>query len=603
MKTDSLSLKNLFLFERRWVVPLYQRPYVWNREEQWEPLWDDVRGIAERMLSGESARPHFLGAVVLEPLDLGSGHIGARLVIDGQQRLTTLQLAVAALRDLCREAGDEESVKWLLKISENDETTNPESDERFKVWPTNVDRAAFRVVADPRSESPPGERARAAVAAAGGPSRIAEAYTFFAETFRDWAHSEGEAVSRYRALRDTLRDRLYVVVIDLEKDDEAQIIFETLNARGTPLLPMDLVKNHLFHAAASRGVDLDRLYEKEWRVLDARSDFWRTEVRQGRLKRPRIDVFLQHYLTMASGDDVPATHLFTVFKEQAVGDTRSAEEQIRALIHHAGVFAGFADTPEGSRRRTFFTRLDVLDTSTVFPFLLGLYARRTAGDDLEALDAILVDLESCLIRRMICQLTTKNYNKIFLALLNAVRDDASDPVEATRRFLMGESTDTTRWPTDEEFRKGWLGLSAYKAITRPRLRMLLEAIEAQTRRDLSEAVVLRGTLSVEHLMPQTWQPNWPLPVGVDGPNATGRRESLIHSFGNLTLLTQKLNTIVSNGPWPAKRGEIVKQSALALNRHFHDVEHWDEEAIEIRSLAMFEKALRIWPRPAAGAAE
>ncbi|RIL07545.1 MAG: DUF262 domain-containing protein [Proteobacteria bacterium] len=594
MKTDSLSLKNLFVFEKRWVVPLYQRPYVWREEEQWAPLWDDVRTIAERRVAGQPARAHFLGAVVLEQLPTPASRIDARLVIDGQQRLTTLQLAIAALRDLCRTEGDDESVKWLLKLSENDEVQDPESEERFKVWPTNVDRPAYRIVADPRSADAPAQKLRAARAA--GPSRIADAYGYFHDRFREWSDAEGDPLLRRRALRDTLRDSLYLVVIDLEKDDEAQIIFETLNARGTPLLPMDLVKNHLFHAAAGAGADLDRLYEKHWRELDERSDYWRADVRQGRLNRPRIDVFLQHYLTMRSGDEVPATHLFTVFKEQAETDTRSAEEQLRELIRHARVFAAFSSAPERSRKQLFFKRLTVLDTTTVYPFLLDLYAREEERG--AALDAILGDLESYLVRRLVCQLTTKRYNQLFLALMNAVREGSEPPARTARAFLLAETSETSRWPDDDEFRKAWFSVPIYQAITRPRLRMLLEALEAATQSDLSEDIELRGNLSVEHLMPQSWETGgWPLPPRVGAFEATNRRESLLHTFGNLTLLKQKLNTIQSNRPWAEKRTLIRQHGVLALNRQLQDVEHWDEEAIEMRSLSLFEKATRIWPRP------
>lgn len=593
MKTDSLSLKNLFVLEKRWVVPLYQRPYVWKQEEQWEPLWDDVRGIAERIVAGQPARAHFLGAVVLEQLSVGTGQVDARLVIDGQQRLTTLQLAIAALRDLCHEAGDDESVRWLLKISANDELRDPESDERFKVWPTNVDRPAFRIAADPRSTDDPSRKAQAARAS--GASRIADAYEFFAKEFAAWIAAEGEAEPRRRALRDVLRDWLYLVVIDLEKDDEAQIIFETLNARGTPLLPMDLVKNHLFHAAAANGADLDRLYEKQWRELDAQNDFWRAEVRQGRLNRPRIDVFLQHYLTMKTSDEVPATHLFTVFKEHSETDTSSAEEKIRALIHHARVFAAFSTAPEGTRKQSFFKRLAVLDTTTVFPFLLDLYARDDGADE-AARDAILADLESYLIRRLVCQLTTKRYNQLFLALMNAVRGSDS-AARAARAFLLAETSETSRWPDDEEFRKAWLSVPLYKAVTRPRLRMLLEVLEAATRTAKREDIVLRERLTVEHVMPQHWQEHWPLPAGLPADTASARRNALVHCIGNLTLLTKSLNPSVSNGPWTSKRAAIQTHSALALNSHFHQLEQWDEEAIEMRSLALFERARQVWPRP------
>ena len=101
MKTDSIKIQNLFFLPRRHIVPLFQRPYVWTQSQQWEPLWQDIRAVSERVLSGREVPPHFLGAVVLDQLRTGSREIEARLIIDGQQRLTTLQLVLAAFRDLC----------------------------------------------------------------------------------------------------------------------------------------------------------------------------------------------------------------------------------------------------------------------------------------------------------------------------------------------------------------------------------------------------------------------------------------------------------------------------------------------------------------------
>src|SRR5262245_27156942 len=139
MDTGTLSVKKIFEQERRHVVPLFQRPYVWEKEKQWEPLWDDIRSLAEKLLAGKQTRPHFLGAIVFDQMPKPTGHVETRQVIDGQQRLTTIQILLEAFCDLCRERGLTNHHRSLLKLTRNDDPLSKDDDEQFKVWPTNVD--------------------------------------------------------------------------------------------------------------------------------------------------------------------------------------------------------------------------------------------------------------------------------------------------------------------------------------------------------------------------------------------------------------------------------------------------------------------------------
>lgn len=604
MKADSITLQDFFTHERRHLVPLYQRPYVWKREGQWEPLWDGIRQLAERSLAGRTPRPHFLGAVVLDQIRTPAREVSARLVIDGQQRLTTLQLLMAAFRDLCHGLGDAEMRRRLDRLTRNEDPTDPEDEQCFKVWPTNRDRGQFRAVMDAEPDRAMAEKLRRAREAATGSHLIADAYAYFHAAAGEWlTEGEEDAVARrVENLLDVLRHRLNLVVIDLGDDDEAQVIFETLNARGTPLLPADLVKNYLFHAAESEESDLDPLYEKYWKPFDEGANYWRKKVKQGRFFRPQIDLFLQHYLTLVTRDEVSAAHLFSEFKDFAAKrNDLKAEDHLRSLQDHARVFRRFSEQPVDTPRGLFFHRLTVMDTTTVLPFLLGLFYRHGEGDRAAELDAILADLESFLVRRMVCRLTTKNYNQLFLDMLGILDEGSDRPAEGVRRFLLEQTAESRRWPTDEEFRAAWRDLPAYRALSRPRLRMILEALEAAERSDRSEDIVLRGRLTVEHLIPQSWEEHWPLPEGVHLEEGKARREGLLHRFGNLTLLTKKLNPAVSNSAWPRKREGILEHSALALNRWFHNAERWDDEAIEERTERLFEKARAVWPRPAAPA--
>jgi hypothetical protein len=167
-----------------------------------------------------------------------------------------------------------------------------------------------------------------------------------------------------------------------------------------------------------------------------------------------------------------------------------------------------------------------------------------------------------------------------------------------RRVLLEQAAESRLWPDDRMFETAWRELPAYRALNRARLRMILEAIEAAYRTDLSEPIILRGVLTVEHLLPQSWQEAWPLPAGVDPEEAAERREALLHRFGNLTLLTKKLNPLISNGGWATKYARIMEHSALALNRRLQGKTVWDEAAIEQRTRELLDRARAEWPRPA-----
>src|SRR5215212_5450175 len=147
MDAKPRSLKDIFDAQCRYMVPLYQRPYVWNRTAQWEPLWEDVLALAERYVRQDSFRPHFMGAVVLDQLNTATGTLDLRQIIDGQQRLTTLQIIIEAAGDVCDKLGPIASnhTHDLQRLTRNDRRSN-DPDEMFKVWPTNVDREHFRRV-------------------------------------------------------------------------------------------------------------------------------------------------------------------------------------------------------------------------------------------------------------------------------------------------------------------------------------------------------------------------------------------------------------------------------------------------------------------------
>jgi hypothetical protein len=292
MQPNYSSIGQVFSAQTRYTVPLFQRPYVWTKEEQWQPLWEDVRSLAERVLDPPSHKQvagHFLGTVVLEQLKTPAIAMPQRQVIDGQQRLTTLQLLLkAAEHALLGTAGEvspeargtvELAAGQLSQLSRNQFAASAE--EQYKVWPTNEDRQPFMGVMDCEAE----------LGVDGDSGRMAEAYSFFRAEIAGWlaGRDDGRAAL---ALASALKDHLRIIVLDLDETDEPQAIFETLNAHGTPLLPADLMKNWLLWEAGRQKVDQASLYDRYWvrRVQPDSAAAWPSLSRPGwLLRRARVD--------------------------------------------------------------------------------------------------------------------------------------------------------------------------------------------------------------------------------------------------------------------------------------------------------------------------
>ena len=244
MQPTYISLDKTFGPTEHHLVPLFQRPYVWTKEENWEPLWVDIAGLANRVLANpQRIRAHFLGTIVLEQVATTVGTIYTREIIDGQQRLTTLQIllkaACHALAEIERQslvADNAARAKVARAVASRIATLTVnqgyEDDERYKVWPTNEDRIPFRQVMN----------AESAAELVGISTRMADAYRHFHSAISSWLFDD-LIEQRIQALDAALREHLKLIALDLEKDDEPQAIFQLSNAHGTPLLPSDLIKN------------------------------------------------------------------------------------------------------------------------------------------------------------------------------------------------------------------------------------------------------------------------------------------------------------------------------------------------------------------------
>ena len=619
MKANTVELDDIFDPNVFFQVPLFQRPYVWNKEDNWEYLWEDIQALLDKRLLTGKSRAHFLGAVVLEQLRSEAGTMETRLVIDGQQRFTTLQLFLMAARNLAAEHGATRLAATFTGLVENDENRVRNPSEKFKLWPTNSDRAAFKAIHGCNSLAELDKAVKSKSELQG--SNLVGAYRYFHGQISDWLAGKLDldedkptvahlnALDRLEVLWQVVDSGLQMVVINLDEGDETQVIFETLNARGTDLLPADLIKNYLFRRAQSEGAKVEDLYEDHWARFE--TDYWRKVIKQGRVLRPRIDLFINHYLSLMTLDEVKTTHLFQAFKsfaeqEQPTAESslplpKNAAEHIEQLSRYADVFLALHEPTKHPKLEIFMRRLAAVDTATVYPFLMHAYATLMPGDQAE-FDAVIGVLESFLMRRLITNATPKNYNRFFIEIIRAVEKAGGVSTKAVVEHLAKGTGETNRYPNNEELLGVIFEQPLYHRLTQSKVRAVLEALDAAAQSVKSEVLALPTNLTIEHVMPQTWQTHWPLPeeAKVDAlteQKASTRRDIMLNTLGNLTLITGKFNSSLQNAAWATKRPELLTYAKLNLTQYFHGeaANTWDEAAIQTRTEHLFKQLLKIWP--------
>ncbi|GAA3304286.1 DUF262 domain-containing protein [Glutamicibacter nicotianae] len=620
METHTRSPRDLFEGKEHYEIPAFQRPYVWTEEDQWAPLWDDVRKVAETYIAvkqaDSEAEPeiqHFMGAVVYESKKPIAGDVTRHDVIDGQQRMTTIQILLDAVHVVLEHRGHIDQAESLEELIINGAARFKGKRERFKLWPSQTDRKAFEFAMDPASDD-------------SVEHRIVEAHKFFHNEAKDWILGTsnedaivppGDESLRVEALSSTLQDRLLLVAIDLTGHDDSQLIFETLNDRGTPLLKADLIKNWVFRKGEQIQADVTRWADDLWAEFDG--EWWRSEVRQGRLTRSRVDIFLHYWMTMRMQDEFKADQVFRAFKEYAEPFMRTAtdaERLLNELRKDADTFHEFSilekSTPEGQFYVRVIDRLDMAATTPVFLWMLSANHAVPAEQRRIALEA----LESWAIRRMLLRLTSKDMNKFAIVILKMLESCSKDEVgDKLVEFLANQTSETRRWPVDSEMQSVLSTQRVYGFIRQDRLRVIFIAIEQHLRTQNSkyEAISLPEKLEIEHLMPRGWRTHWDTDPKMELERAQ-ERDVLVNSLGNLTLITKSLNGSLSNRPWTdqeakgmrdggapgtGKHSLLDEYSLLVLNKKIlsNHVEGWNENDITARSASLVESICEVWKRP------
>ena len=372
MKTDNYSILEILKDGQRFMVPLYQRKYQWG-DDRILSFWEDVEAKAGEVLEGESKFVHYMGALILSPVDevLQVSVTPKMQVVDGQQRLTTFQLFLAALREVAREHGCEELIEDVKGYLFNHlQAKDKDPLAKFKLVPTPQDRDVFHSIIEGEYQSVRSEWGRyywGSGVPKNTPFRALRAYEVLrrkieifrahgptdsiegdSETIPDENDTAAETGRRLAALLKALLSRMKLVVITLEPEDDAQVIFETLNSKGEPLLAMDLVRNNIFHRAEREGTSVGKLYRDLWDPFDAH--WWREPAPFSRPRRPRIDHFLAHTLTAETGNRISMRELYAEYRAFAVPRGRPRFERVEDELQMLQRYAPFYETLEGQKK-------------------------------------------------------------------------------------------------------------------------------------------------------------------------------------------------------------------------------------------------------------
>lgn len=634
MHPSTTDVMSLFEKGRRYLVPIYQRAYVWSEDKQWKPLWTDITNKADSLFEKDPddktpIRKHFLGAIVLffyQPSKFNP-FIPADEIIDGQQRLATIQLLLFALRDFLKKFPVGNYPARLRILTLNELAVEPK--ENYKVWPRLSDRMTFEGIYSANSPEAiektfPKERYRYSKYFKPR-HKLVDAYLFFYRQIKAYVSQDNDndgtlentltdvQQKRLVALIDAITKYMEIVVIELEEKDDPQAIFEALNDHQEPLLPSDLIRNLVFLHVQTSGKSVEIIHKKYWADYDDKEqgsgNFWNAVESRGRRNNQRFDMFIFYYLTIKiieKKSDISLSNLYQEFRDwwNSSPAPRDVEVELQELNRFSELFKKFYDHEKDSRIGDFTRRLRELDTTTIYPLVLYLLSQDASVlPDAEKIK-IFCDLESYLVRRAVCGLTPKNYNRFFQSLLKNFIQEKQITYAWVHDYLAKQTEDTSKWPTDDEFLAAWLDRPIYRPGSNlPR--MILKALDQQLGTPKEIEVQIKGEVSVEHVMPQNidaigWKIVFPADKDeLERIRAVENRRRIIHTMGNLTLVSGPLNFSIQDDPFKLKRLEILKHNSIRLNSYFldfNDDDEWSEDNIRNRGISLFNVAKTIWTR-------
>jgi uncharacterized protein with ParB-like and HNH nuclease domain/predicted transport protein len=570
MKATEAKLLQILGAVSQFIIPIYQRTYSWTLKEC-QQLWADIlrTGVTDEI------GVHFIGSVVHIDEGLSTITVQApKLVIDGQQRLTTVTLLLTALADVLDGLPEEEQEpieEFAPAIIRETYLTrrHQKGDKRFKLLLSDTDRVTLMAMVDPTAAALPAE-----------PSiRIQENHKFFLEQLR--APTTDLAVV-CRGL-----SKLLVVDVALSRDqDNPQLIFESMNSTGRELSQADLIRNYVLMGQPPELQE--RLFTLHWRPME---QAFGQEAYSGN----EFSAFMRDFLTLKTAEVPRLDLVYEVFKQyerQPVVADAGIEALLRDLHTTAIRYCRVALGKEpDSKLRDAFHDLRELKVNVVTPLLLELYRDHEAGllSRDELLEALRL-LEAYVFRRAVCAIPSNSQQKTFATFSRALRRNPGDYLPSFKAHLL-DLPSYRRFPSDEEFRRDLQIRNLYKF--NKSCSYWLRRLENHQRRELISV----ANYTIEHILPQNpdLSPAWRVALGSDWAQV---QEEWLHRLGNLTLT--RYNPELSDRPFIEKRDlpEVgLRTSPLYLNQGLGELKSWNAQAIRERGGRLADRALTVWASP------
>jgi hypothetical protein len=572
------KLQSFFQGMLQYEIPFFQRPYVWS-DENWSVFWEHLQMEVEAHEKGENSE-HFIGTIITKQKESRNLSENVVELIDGQQRLTTISIFLKAMADsttgeLKNLKNSLESLLWFEDSYGN---------RHYRMRHSRIDAPNFQKV----MEAP--ETIGNDV-----DSAILRAYKYFIEKQREMTDEKREI------LKQVLLQKIPVISMLLDKDDDEQEIFDTINSLGVRLTIGELLKNYIFKESA-----LVDLYETKWQgIFEFDEDqvaYWRTERSSGRVKRDNMELLLYCFLIIETKKEIRLDRLFKEYKSYL--KDKSLDEKKDFLMRLSEFAQIYSSMPQGAEleeikfsdsEKRFFHLLENLEITTIFPLVLFLY--KNINNQQDRLKAFAL-LESYLALRQICKFTAKNYNNIFIQVIRTLYKSKSNDSLAMfeigsaqlREILASFTDDGNRFPSEFDVRKA----VHEQILSNQQAGELLFIIALK---DLDSEYADFKTLScrsfsVEHMMPKKWEENWSDP-SLD-ELAKFNRGRKLQTLGNLTLITKNLNSKLRNQAWVEKKKTLKQYSSLKMTTAFLDCDSWDEGKITSRADQLADKAIAIW---------
>ncbi|GAA8720215.1 DUF262 and DUF1524 domain-containing protein [Helicobacter pylori] len=554
---DACATTLLGFFEEyqnnQFVIPIYQRVYSWGKE-QCEQLWDDIIKIG----GNDKINGHFIGSI-LYVLD-GNTPSSPLLIIDGQQRLTTITLLFIALRDHLNDE-DELLEKFSCQKIQNRYLINSDEkgDKKFRLILSESDKDTLLSLIDKNKRKP------------SEPSvKIVENF----KLFEKWISENTDKLETiFKGL-----EKLIIVYIALDKEkDDPQLIFESMNSKGIELTQTDLIRNYII--METEVEKQENFYENYWRAME--EDFKQNETLFNR--------FVRHYLTIKTGKIPNIKKVYEAFKDYQQKEGIEIEDLLKDLQKYCGYFCQIVFKKEADERDKGLNEalgfLVDLEMDVVYPLLLELYSDYSDGVlSKQDFIPIIALTESYICRRAVCGLGANSLNKIFPSFTKKI--DKKQYLKSVEKHF-GSLKGKQRFPNNDEFKDLFITIDFYHF---KEIKYFLERLENF---DTNEPVDTQKC-NTEHIMPQTLTPEWQKDLG---ENFEAIHEKYLHTIGNLTLTGY--NAKYSNKSFQEKRDmeKGFKQSSLKLNQSLKNLESFGEKEIEKRANDLADWALKIWTYP------